>query len=277
MPLDQETPEQGEDRRARVDDPDWTVPAPGPTSLFLPGLCTALWPILVVHACFALSVAEGFVEACNPYWDGCSSISRAGRSGWAFFLFKAGMLPYAALLAAFWWINHRWLGAAGVQRTRTMLVLGCLGVAFLVVYATFLGSEGPVYQLMRRFGIDVYFAATFFAQILLMLRLRRMSAQGSLRWLALPLALLAVAILSIGLFFYAAHLGFIQVERDRLKNTMEWAAALLMQLAILLTVFGWRADRLQLAIVRGGATRSSSPIEPPTAPAGPGKREPAIE
>ncbi len=268
-------------------------PATAATPLFAFGLFVALWPVLIVHACWALSVAQGFVELCNPYWDGCTSISRAGRSGWAFFLFKAGMLPFAVLQAVFWWINLCWLQAAGAARARAMLVCGWIGVAFLIVYAVFLGIDGPVYELMRRFGIDFYFAGTFFAQILLLLRLRSLAPGGrspvgpmvaggnppsssSLGaaeretssivnrgapppgWLVAALAAFVVVVLSLGLFFYAAHLGLIEADRNRLENTMEWSAALLMQAAILMTVLGWRSERLEVVVLRGGSRRPSS-------------------
>ena len=73
------------------------------------GLFIALWPILVAHAAYAISVMEGHVLACNPYWDGCTSISKAGRHGWANHLFRGALLPYTPLLALYWWLNQRWL------------------------------------------------------------------------------------------------------------------------------------------------------------------------
>src|SRR5680860_469154 len=85
------------------------------------GLVFALWPILIVHAVYAISVIEGHVLLCNPYWDGCTSISRAGRYGWANHLFQGALLPYTALLGLYWWLNQRWLLALGDRGSRGML------------------------------------------------------------------------------------------------------------------------------------------------------------
>jgi hypothetical protein len=212
------------------------------------GVFVALWPIVAVHACYAISVAQGFVELCNPYWDGCSSISRAGRHGWAHHLFKATMLPYAGWLAIYWWICHRWLAAHG-RGSPALLVAGWVGVTFLVLYATFLGIEGRPYQLMRRYGINVYFGATWVAQAILWVRLVRMpaAARGGLPCALAPtLAALSLAVLVLGIAFFAAGIAW-PLDRDRWENALEWILSLLMQLAILLTALGWRSARLRLA------------------------------
>lgn len=214
------------------------------------GLFLALWPVLVVHLAYAISILEGYVPLCNPYWDGCSSISRAGRHGWANHVFRAAMLPYAATLALYWWLNQRWLLAAGVRGSPWMLACGLAGALFLVLYVTFLGTEGATYQLMRRYGINVYFGATYLAQVLLYVRLKRLAADGGAalpRWLVPGLLALALGVLVLGVSFVAVGYGP-PVDRDRLENTLEWNAALLMQLSMLLTVLGWRAGGLHLLI-----------------------------
>ena len=59
------------------------------------GWAAALLPLVTIHVCFLVSVFEGHIDLCFPYWEGCSSISRAGRHGTAYFLFKGGMMPAA--------------------------------------------------------------------------------------------------------------------------------------------------------------------------------------
>lgn len=227
------------------------------------GLLLAVWPVLVVHACFLVSVVEGHASLCNPYWDGCASISRAGRHGWAFFLFKAGMLPYAAALASYWWLNHLWLRALGARAARGMLLAGWTGALFLVLYATFLGSDGEVYQWLRRTGIHVYFSMTFVAQALLIAALRRHgralaavdapSAAQRPAWparLVTTMLVLAWLIAGLGLAF-AGVARWLDIERDRLENAIEWQAALLMQVNVLLTVLAWRATAFRLTAGTG--------------------------
>ena len=214
------------------------------------GVFIALWPILVVHAAFAISVAEEYVPLCNPYWDGCTSISRAGRHGWANHLFRGALLPYTVALAIYWWLNQRWLLALGSNGSRLMLVSGWIGALFMILYVTFLGTEGASYQLMRRYGINVYFGGTFLAQVLLALKLRSLQAQGkgpSPGWVAPGLAGLAGGVLAVGLFYVGARLG-LATDQDRWENVLEWIAAFGMQLSIGLTVAGWRASRLSLRV-----------------------------
>ena len=214
------------------------------------GLFIALWPILVAHAAYAISVMEGHVLACNPYWDGCTSISKAGRHGWANHLFRGALLPYTPLLALYWWLNQRWLLALGDRGSRAMLVSGWTGVLFMILYVTFLGTEGPTYQLMRRYGINVYFGATYLAQVLLMARLRAQAAAGPVpwpAWLATGLLAIALGVLATGLLFVAAGYGP-PLDRERLQNALEWGIALLMQVSILLVVPAWRSSRLGLSI-----------------------------
>ena len=221
--------------------------------LFGLGLLLGLWPILVVHGGYAISIIEGYVPFCNPYWDGCTSISRAGRHGLANHLFKGALLPYTVLLAIYWWINQGLLLALGDRGSRGMLWAGWLGVLFMILYLTFLGSDGAIYQLMRRYGINGYFGGTFIAQLLLIDRLRALQGSGPVpwpRWVSLGMLLMAVGILSMGVLFVAVDYG-LPLDRDRLQNTLEWTASLLMQAQILLSALIWRAADLQIRAFRG--------------------------
>ena len=58
-------------------------------------LLAGVLPIVVVHACYVISVQAGIIPACIPYASGCTSISAAGRHGASYVLFKAGMIPAA--------------------------------------------------------------------------------------------------------------------------------------------------------------------------------------
>jgi drug/metabolite transporter (DMT)-like permease len=126
---------------------------------------------------------------------------------------------------------------------------------------TFLGTEGPTYQLMRRYGINVYFGATFAAQLLLIGRLRALARTGSPleppwpRWLVPALMVTAGTVLAMGLLYLAVDWG-LPLDRDRMQNTMEWSAALLMQLTMLLVARGWRSSGLQL---QAGCRRPEEP------------------
>lgn len=78
-------------------------------SLWWLALEAGLMPLLTIHATFAIAAVEGHTSWCIPYWGSCSSISRTGRHGTAYFVFKGVMLPAALLGVLFWWLNRLWL------------------------------------------------------------------------------------------------------------------------------------------------------------------------
>lgn len=198
---------------------------------------------MTVHACYTLSIHAGTAPACIPYFEGCTSISRAARYGLANSVFRAVMLPSAALIALFWTIAAAWLRAmplAQARRIASMRAIGMIGALFLVLYVTFLGVEGDVYRWMRRYGVTVYFSFTVLAQMLLAASLPR----GDLlrrRLGALCAAMLLLGLLSIPL----QHLAEV---REAALNAVEWIYALAMSSAFVLVGLRWRRERLRLVI-----------------------------
>ena len=119
-------------------------------------------------AAYLASANGGYVDWCIPHLVGCDSISATGRHGWGFFIFKATILPAAGLTFVYWVLCYRWLNliVEPARTDRVILALGLVGTAFLVLYVTFLGSEGETYRYMRRYGTVAYFGCTFRAQLL---------------------------------------------------------------------------------------------------------------
>ena len=131
-----------------------------------------------------------------------------------------------------------------------MLVSGWTGALFMILYVTFLGTEGPTYQLMRRYGINVYFGATYLAQVLLVHRLAALSPAGAMKrpgWLVPGLLALAAGVLVVGSLYVAVRNG-LPLEKERWENSLEWMTALFMQLSMLLVVLAWRASALHLQV-----------------------------
>lgn len=208
----------------------------------LPLLC-ALIPLLAAHLAWWLSWRDGFVPDGVPYLDGSFSISRAARHGWGNDLFKLMMLPCAALQALCWLAFSRWLAHQGTQRAAALPWLGLLAAAFLALYATFLGSEGETYQLLRRYGVTVYFAATYLA-LLLAMRASSDSTQPELRAALLTVAL---GMLALGLASVAAS-GTIEDPglKDRWENLLEWHLGLWLTAMFLVISWAWRQARVQV-------------------------------
>lgn len=205
-------------------------------------------PMLVALICYWLSVRHGHVPSCIVFWDGCVSISAAGRHPPAVFLFKGGFLPAATLIALYWWLVGSWLQALGDTglASNSMRTIGIIGALFLMLYTTYLGSSGDFYRLMRRYGVTVYFAFTVLAQILLARSMLRLGARQLTALARAKLALcLTLLLLGLAVTFIKPWLA----DPKALQNAVEWAFALLMQVNFLLTYPAWRATQVSTTLI----------------------------
>ena len=112
-------------------------------------LITGFAPIIAAHLSYLIAIRSGILAACIPYIEGCTSISATGRYPPASFLFKSVMMPEAILLAAYWLFSVAWLRSLSLIAGRnekpgtSIAVFGVAGAIFLIVYVTFLGTQGP--------------------------------------------------------------------------------------------------------------------------------------
>lgn len=190
---------------------------------------------------FLLSANAGYVDWCMPHLTGCDSISASGRHGWGFFVFKATMLPAAGLLLVYWVLCYRWLtalvppGQPQPGSDRAIFTLGFVGTLFLILYVTFLGSDGDVYRTLRRYGTIIYFGFTYLAQVLMARRLVALAVDPPVvRWKVR----LAVFMLVTGLTFAIA--ANLVADSDPLQNISEWNCASALSSFPLLTWLVWR-------------------------------------
>ena len=179
-------------------------------------------PLVAVHVCLVLSFAFGTAEPCLPYFDGGISVSRACRTEPVVHVFRALVLPSTAALACMWWIAAAWMARehiGGVRTRRWMLGLGVIGALFLVLYATYLGTQGDVYRLMRRYGVYVFFTGTALAELILTIALARARPPALEPWVRRLMVGLCVLMLAVGpLNLVAEKL----VERERAACFFEW-------------------------------------------------------
>ncbi len=210
-------------------------------------------PLLGTTIAYPLSIHLGLVEACNPFIDGCISISRAARHGLPNYLFRALLLPAAALQGLVWWLCAVWLRSALPAGTRPATGLralpwiGLLAAMFLVLYGTFLGTEGDTYRWMRRYGIVVYFGGTTLAMVCATgaLRASRWRDHALVRAMlalcvALPLLGLANSLLPLALPGAAT--------RDAVQNTTEWWGSLVFTLYFFALARLWRVAHFELGV-----------------------------
>ena len=203
-------------------------------------LALVIWPLawLGVLAAYAASALGGHLEACVPHLTGCASVSASGRHGAGFFVFKAAMMPVAVLFAGYWALAERWLRAAGDRAAKwraTMLACGLGGAAALVLYTTFLGSEGAIYRALRQYGTVLFFGLTFLAELLLVYRAKAIG--GPPRLLAAKTAL-CVFMLIEGLALEA--LSLFVLGDAWLENVAEWHVASALTFYPALTWLLWR-------------------------------------
>jgi hypothetical protein len=191
-------------------------------------------PVIVININYLIAASEGSVPWCNPYWDGCTSISATGRHGIAFVFFKVTMLPVAGLYALYWRQIHRQLCHEGYL-DKTVLRLGYLSVAALCLYIVTLGLVGDSFQLGRRIGIIFYFTFTYLCQLLTIYHIKKLQIHlvGLTLQLQLSLLILGIGVLTL-------VLGIVLENYNDYEDAFEWNIALLLHLGFLLNWWGWR-------------------------------------
>jgi len=227
--------------------PLWALPLAAGLLPALAGL-TALW----------LSIKLGLVPPCNPLLDGCVSISRAGRHDLPNHIFRALVLPAAVLQGLTWMLCGAWLKGMDTEARRLLRVLPWLGVlagVFLILYGTFLGTEGQAYRWMRRYGVILYFGFTYLCMLIASGALWRLARSGRVNppaRLDQLLIVLCVVALVIGLAQVFVP-QFLESEdlKNRLENILEWYAALAFTLFFLALAWLWRHTRFTAQLASG--------------------------
>ena len=113
---------------------------------------------LAIHIPLLLSTVNEYLEVCNPYLDGCFSISRSSRQPVSIFIFKPLMIISALSLYFLWprLLNKNY--------KRIFIYIGQIGSLFLIIYTFALGNGGNLYEIMRRYGIFIFYVFTLFSQ-----------------------------------------------------------------------------------------------------------------
>ena len=208
-------------------------------------LAAALLPLLATTAAYVLSVRLGLVPACNPFVEGCVSISRAARHDLPNILFRMLVVPAALLQAACWVLAPAWLRSLGARPDRGVRALpwlGAVAAASLILYASFLGTEGEAYRLLRRYGTALYFGFTCIGMLVVSGEMQRhVHTAASRRRMAKALLVLCLLLPLLGL----AHV-FVPLAlpgpgaRDALQNATEWWGGAIFTLFFGVLAWAWR-------------------------------------
>lgn len=208
-------------------------------------LAAALLPLLATTIAYLLSIRFDLVPSCNPFFEGCVSISRAARHGLPNILFRGMMLPAALLQMLCWLLCPAWLRSLHARPTRWQRSLPWLGVGagiFLILYGTFLGTEGEGYRLMRRYGVTLYFGFTCIGMLIVSGEMQRL-AHASRRHRQVSHALLALcaALPLLGLTHVLVPLALPgEVAKDALENVTEWWGGAIFTVFFFVLAWAWR-------------------------------------
>jgi len=201
-------------------------------SRYIP-LLTGLLPVVMVNSTYLIAAAEGHVPWCIPYWDSCTSISATGRLGTAFWVFKLAMIPVVYLYIRYWFIASSRI-AGHYASGQTMFYTGMFGALFLALHSLALGAEGDGFQSVRRVGISLYFAGTYFAQLQNTLRLSRSGIHDPTLPLQIIICTLVFVMILANLYLNASWPGYGDYE-----DAFAWISLLVVHAYFIISYWSW--------------------------------------
>ena len=167
-----------------------------------------LVPIITICISYVISAFYGYVDWCLPIIDGCTSISKVGRYGISFYLYKILVIPSVILMIYFWLKVY-----LDVYKNIFLLFLSFIACIFLIIYLIALGFDGPIYRFMREVGIFAFFVFMPICQIWL-------TASAPKESLKTKFFLYLLILLFIGfcfVYFYILHM-----DNNNYENIIEW-------------------------------------------------------
>lgn len=207
-------------------------------------LIACLAPLIGINLAYWIGADNNVLPSCIPYVDGCTSISSTGRYPPGDRLFRAAMLPQAAILAFTWYFAALWLRSLkpASKAPTTVLLSGVIGAVALILYVSYLASNDPFYEIMRSYGVYFYFLGTALAQLVLSLTLDRSPVQRAMVWVTVTPFVLGIINLA-----QKEILGSLNSN----ENRIEWIASLLMQIWFVLLWTAWRKTRFDIRVRTG--------------------------
>ena len=204
-------------------------------------LIAAIAPLIGINVAYWIGANNDVLPSCIPYLDGCTSISSTGRYPPGDRLFRAILLPQATVLALTWYFAVLWLKSLKpVSRAGPVIIIsGVVGAVALVLYVSYLASNDPFYEIMRSYGVYLYFGGTALAQLVLSLSLDRSLMQRAMIWITVTPWVLGIINLVQKAVFGSLNSN---------ENRIEWIASLLMQVWFVLLWINWRRTQLTVAV-----------------------------
>ena len=167
-----------------------------------------LAPIITICISYVISAFYGYVDWCLPIIDGCTSISKVGRYGLSFYLYKVLVIPSVILMIYFWLKVY-----LDVYKNIFLLFLSFIACIFLIIYLIALGFDGPIYRFMREVGIFAFFVFMPICQIWL-------TASAPKESLKTKFFLYLLILLFIGFCF--VYFYILPMDNNNYENIIEW-------------------------------------------------------
>tara|TARA_B100000965_G_C19365834_1_gene658067 strand:+ start:104 stop:718 length:615 start_codon:yes stop_codon:yes gene_type:complete len=195
-------------------------------------LLVAIFPFIAIHISFILSVQSEYLTLCNPYIDGCYSISRVARQPSSIIIFKILMLISAFSLFFLWPRLFK------PNYNKILILIGRIGSLFLIVYIVALGEEGFLYELMRRFGVFIFYIFTLISQWVFTLNVDSRKR----RFLDKIFLINIITCFQILAFFVAIPFFLFIENYSYIENIIEWWITLLITLWFFINFIYYRKN-----------------------------------
>ena len=170
-------------------------------------------PVLTVIISYLISSLGGFVDWCMPLIDGCTSISKVGRYGISFYLYKVFIIPSVILMIIFWYQVNKY-----IYKSNLLLFLSITSCIFLIIYLFALGFDGKIYRFMREIGIFIYFILTPICQTLVAFSI----SNNKIRSKFFLYILLFMSLVCMGVYLF-----ILPLDNSNYENVIEWNFAFL--------------------------------------------------
>jgi TRAP-type mannitol/chloroaromatic compound transport system permease small subunit len=227
--------------------------SPSDIPLWPLAVLAGLLPLLGTLIAWVLSMQMQLIPACNPFTDGCVSISRAARYDLPNYIFRAFMLPAAALQGLVWLLMAHWLHPLSDQprAMKTLAALGLTAAVALVLYGAFLGTEGRAYRWLRQYGTVVYFGLTCLCLLIAGRGIQRAVANARLQLPTImqrAMVLLSIALVMLGLGHAVVSARMGAELKDRTENVTEWWGSLIFVLGFCCIAWIWWRHRVVISV-----------------------------
>lgn len=199
-----------------------------------------IFPTLTVILSYLISLNLSLVPSCIPFFDGCTSISRAGRYYPVNYFFKLFIFISGCLIIFYWFKNFSFFNIYSASKlNKAAFIIGILSVVFLFLYISFLG-ESNYYKFFRKIGIFIYILFAIISELLLSIIYfnNRNYKSFFISFVQVKLYF-SLFITALGILLFPFMIMKIDNVAN-LKNIISWNYFFLIQINYLSTYFCWK-------------------------------------